>query len=110
MPVCMPCVDVRDIGRAHIVAMTTKDAAGHRHCVVTEGVWVADMAQMLEDEFGGQGYSVTKRVEPPNEKPPRYDTTRMRKVLGITPIPIRQSLVDMAYRLIEMGQLPKTDA
>ena len=37
------------------------------------------------------------------------DTSRMRNVLKINPIPIRQSLVDMTHRLIEMGQLPRTD-
>ena len=109
MPIIFPCVDVRDVARAHVAAMTTKDAAGHRHCLNTEGFWCSDIAQMLKDEFGGQGYSVTKRTETPSAKPPHFDTTRMRSVLGINPIPIRKSLVDMGYRIIEMGLLPKTE-
>ena len=53
-PVCVPCVDVRDVARAHVAAMTTEEAAGHRHCLVTDMLWYADMAQMetsVDDEI-----------------------------------------------------------
>ena len=108
-PVQTPCIDVRDVARAHLAAMTTTEAAGKRHCLVTEVLWMSDLARMLCEEFSEQGYSVTKPVEPPNEKKSRFDTSRMRKVLKINPIPIRQSLVDMTHRLIEMEQLPRTE-
>ena len=102
------CVDVRDVARAHVAAMTTKEAAGHRHCLVTESLWFADLAKVLHEEFAGQGYNVTKWVEPPNEEMPHFDT-RMSRVVTSQPISIRQSVIEMAHRLIEIGQLPKTD-
>ena len=37
------------------------------------------------------------------------DSDRMEKVLGITnPIKMKQSLVDMAYSMIEAGKIKKT--
>ena len=42
----MVCVDVRDVARAHINAMTIPEAAGNRHITATENVWFADAAKV----------------------------------------------------------------
>ncbi len=43
----LPCVDVRDSALAHIRAMTSPQAAGHRHIVFTENLWMTEVAQVL---------------------------------------------------------------
>ena len=36
------------------------------------------------------------------------ESDRMTNVLGITPISMKQSLIDMAYSMIEAGKIKKT--
>ena len=42
----MVCVDVRDVARAHINAMTIPEAAGNRHITATENAWFAEIAKV----------------------------------------------------------------
>ena len=39
-----------------------------------------------------------------------YRSDRMTKVLGITPYTLKQSLIDMAYSMIESGKIKKTSS
>nr|KAG5693544.1 hypothetical protein BaRGS_019870 [Batillaria attramentaria] len=39
----------------------------------------------------------------------RYDNRRFREVLGIQPRDVRDSIIEMAYALIESGFVKKTD-
>ena len=50
--------DVRDVANAHYKAMITPEAAGHRHIVSTEGLWLKDLAQYVSSEFKPLGYNV----------------------------------------------------
>ena len=80
------------------------------------------MAVILQQEFQGQGYrfktgrlpkfvlqiaglfSYTARTAAKGVgKVLTYDTDRMRSVLGINPIPLEQTLVEMGYSLIDYG-------
>ena len=122
-----PCIDVRDVARAHVVAMTLPEAAGHRHCLSTEDLWFKDMGEALSEEFGSQGYNVPTREAPyfllwilgrfdksvrmllPNvDAKSTVNTERMREVLKIEPIAMKKSLVDMTYAAIEKGFVKKT--
>ena len=38
--------DVRDVALAHLRAMTTPEAAGHRHIVYTGSVWMQDFSKV----------------------------------------------------------------
>ena len=55
-----PLVDVRDVAKAHVLAMTAPAAAGERFIVTSETVWYADIAATLKAE----GFRVTTRVIP----------------------------------------------
>lgn len=120
-------VDVRDVAQAHIQAMTRPDCAGHRHIVVTHPVWIKDMALVLKEEFESQGYNVPtaelpnfmikiaslfdrelKTISPGLGNQARFDSSRMKNVLGIPGREIKSTLLDMAYAMIEAGFIKKT--
>lgn len=122
-----PVVDVRDVAAAHIKAMTLDDAAGKRHLIVNSNVWMKEMATILSKEFKTQGYNVPtancpgpilwltslfdrtiKMVMPDIGKVYKFDNTRMKDVLQITPHEIKDTLIEMAYSLIEAGLIKKT--
>lgn len=122
-----PVVDVRDVALAHIKAMTVEEAAGKRHLIVNQNAWMKEMAQILAKEFKPQGYNVPtancpnpilwmtslfdktiKMVMPNIGKVYKFDNARMKDVLGITPIELKETLIEMAYSLIETGLVKKT--
>ena len=39
-------IDVRDVARAHISAMTVPEAAGNRHILASSNVWFYDFAKV----------------------------------------------------------------
>lgn len=115
-------VDVRDVAAAHIAAMETPEAAGHRHILVAGNLWMREIALILQQEFQSQGYRIktgrlpkflmwiagifdaTARSSVKNiGKVVTYRTDRMRSVLGINPIPMEQTLIEMAHSLIQYG-------
>eukprot|EP00123_Amoebidium_parasiticum_P014667 comp22587_c0_seq2/m.34599 comp22587_c0_seq2/g.34599 ORF comp22587_c0_seq2/g.34599 comp22587_c0_seq2/m.34599 type:complete len:342 (-) comp22587_c0_seq2:189-1214(-) len=49
-------VDVRDVAQAHIVAMTSPEAAGHRHVMTARCAFMKEEAAILDKEFGPKGY------------------------------------------------------
>jgi nucleoside-diphosphate-sugar epimerase len=118
-------VDVRDVARAHRLAMETPAAAGNRYIVAGDHVWMRECAQTLAEVFAPLGYKV------PTGRLPywlmwvvgRFDKTvrmalgyvglrqqvsheKARRDLGWTPRPVRDTLVDMARSLIEQGIVP----
>ncbi|GFS14480.1 NADPH-dependent aldehyde reductase ARI1-like isoform X1 [Elysia marginata] len=120
--------DVRDVARVHLVCMTHPEAAGNRHIVYTKFMQLPEIGDVLKTEFHTQGYDpLTKTV--PNiavrimswfdsetssryntlKQPMPFDNFKLRNVLEIEPISAEKSLIDMVYRLIELGMLPKTD-
>ena len=52
----MPCIDIRDVATAHVIAMTLPDAAGHRHILSNTYHWLPEIGQILAQEFSSQGY------------------------------------------------------
>ncbi len=95
------CVDVRDVALAHIQAMTIPEAAGKRHIIANNNMWVADLAKFYDEEFTCQGYSIPtktapyfllwlsslfdksiKMMLPPIGREINMDNTRMTEVLG----------------------------
>lgn len=119
--------DVRDVALAHLRAMTLPEAAGNRHLVRSEHLWMHDIARILKEEFSRYGYFVPSIIAPyigvylfsfidnsSNLVLPRYgksylySNTRMTEVLKINPRCARQTVLDTAYSLIECGMLKKT--
>lgn len=62
-------------------------------------------AEILKEEFEPKGFTISTESEPVKEKGSnaKIDDTRMRKVLGITPIDFKKTLIDMANSFIEHG-------
>lgn len=120
-------VDVRDVASAHVKAMTLEEAAGKRFIVHANEMWMKDIAQVLAKEFKSQGYNVptincpnfvlqlrslydkeVKKYLPQVGKIFKLDNTKMKETLGITPKECKETIIDMAYSLIEAGVIKKT--
>ncbi|XP_071498585.1 uncharacterized protein [Diadema antillarum] len=117
-----PVCDVRDVARAHVIAMTLPEAAGNRHIISPYNLWFKEMSEILRPEFRDKGYRPPTSVAPgfllrfaglfsQNAKTisqlsghvAKFSDTRLRHVLGITPYDPKDSLIDMAYSCIEKG-------
>ena len=44
-------VDVRDVAQAHINAISSDAAQGHRHILVKEGLWMREIGAYLRQAF-----------------------------------------------------------
>jgi nucleoside-diphosphate-sugar epimerase len=125
-----PGVDVRDVARAHILAMTAPGAAGRRFISVSFDFSAREVSSMLAEEFGPIGYRVTT-TPLPNwllrilalfdsslaailvhiGLRPRFDISPAEKVLGMrTWRGVRESCLDQAYSLIALGIVPDRSA
>lgn len=120
--ICLGCCDVRDVAKAHILAMEKPEAAGKRFITNEKCLWLKEIAQVLAKEFGPLGYNVPLKVAPypilwlgsffdktTDMMLPyagqelKLDNTRIRTVLGLEMIPVEKSIIDMGHSLIEKG-------
>jgi nucleoside-diphosphate-sugar epimerase len=118
-------VDVRDVATAHRLALETPEAAGNRYIVAGEHLWMQEIAAVLAAEFNPKGYRVPTGRLPTwlfrvlalfdaSIRPAlafvgrREDVSadKARRELGWTPRPARESILDTAYNLIELGLAP----
>jgi nucleoside-diphosphate-sugar epimerase len=118
-------VDVRDVAAAHRLAMESPVAAGNRYVVAGDFMWMRDIAAVLAEEFNPRGYRVPTGTMPtsllrmvglfdPSVRQALDFVGRMelvtadkaRSELGWTMRPIRDSIVDTANSLIELGLVP----
>ncbi len=115
-------VDVRDVADLHIRAMTAPEAAGQRFIAAGDFAWMAEMAQILRDGLGAQAAKVPTRkvpdfvlrlvalvdrdlgaVTPSLGKKHEYSSAKAQKVLGWTPRPMAQTVLDCGRSLIAAG-------
>lgn len=115
-------VDVRDVAAAHLVAMTTPEAAGQRFCCAIEHASIASIAEILDRNFSKDGYRIPRRAVPGwvmrlaavfdktarlalQELGLRQDVSsaRIREVLGWSPRGLEEMVVDMGRSMIEHG-------
>ena len=120
--------DVRQVALAHIKAMVIPEAVNNRHIIVssTTSSSFKDYGLILAEEFDPKGYNVPTKVAchclikmmaltdktaalivPGLGKKINFDNRRMREVLKIEPMPVKQSLIDMANSLIQQGKIKK---
>ena len=116
-------VDVRDAAAAHRLALETPQAAGNRYIVAGDNIWMRDIAAVLAEEFNRKGYRVPTRQLPTwllraialfDRSIPRYmigrpelvSADKARRELGWTLRPARESILDTAHSLIELGLAP----
>ena len=122
----MPIVDVRDVAAAHIKGLEADGAPNHRFLLVSHNVWMLEVAQQLKAEFESQGYKIktgklpkpvmwlskffndgARAIYPSLDHVLTYDVEPMRSILGINPLPSEQTIMEMAYSLIELGVVPR---
>lgn len=118
-------VDVRDVAVAHRLALEAPAAAGNRYIVAGEHMWLREIAAVLAAEFNSKGYRVPTGSLPTwmlhvialfdaSLRPVlslvgrREDVSadKARRELGWTSRPARESILDTAYSLIELGLAP----
>lgn len=62
---CLGVVDVRDVARAHILAMTNEKTDGERILITHERpTWFKDMRDWLMEEFKSHGYLMSPLTVP----------------------------------------------
>jgi dihydroflavonol-4-reductase len=115
-------VDVRDVARAHVLAVETPGAAGNRYICAGENVWFGEIAQILGEEFGPRGYRVPRRRMPywMLWTAGRFDrevrlgldfvgsaeqvsADKARRELGWSMRPVRETVVDTGRSIIDLG-------
>ncbi|MBJ7348303.1 MAG: NAD-dependent epimerase/dehydratase family protein, partial [Thermoleophilaceae bacterium] len=115
-------VDVRDVARLEVLAMTAPEAAGKRFVAVSEFAWMADIAAVLRERLGESARKVPRRTAPnfavkamalfdPDVrsivgnlgKKTIYSAERAKTLLGWAPRPAAESVVDCAESLIATG-------
>jgi dihydroflavonol-4-reductase len=116
-------VDVRDLVDVHIRAMTSPDAAGQRFLATGSFMWMAEIARVLREGLGADGRRVPTRqvpdvvvrfaarftdrslreITPALGRRNRHTTEKARRVLGWSPRPARETVLDCARSLIEHG-------
>jgi dihydroflavonol-4-reductase len=118
-------VDVRDVAIAHRLALESPVAVGNRYIVAGGHTWMRDIAAMLAEEFNPRGYRVPTRGVPAwlLRVIARFDASvrptldflgrrelvsadKAHRELGWTMRPLRDTVVDTANSLIELGLAP----
>lgn len=118
-------VDVRDVAVAHRLAMESPIAPGNRYILAGENVWMREIAAVLAEEFGPRGYRVPTGSMPtwllrlvalfdPSVRQAldfvgrseRVTSDKARGELEWNMRPVRDTIIDTANSLIEMGLVP----
>ncbi|EJW75664.1 hypothetical protein WUBG_13429 [Wuchereria bancrofti] len=118
-------VDVRDVARAHIRAMECANCNGERILITaTPSVWFSQLTRWLHDEFKSQGFLISRVTTPnwlaklyakmtcdPHFEAVKYrlgaklhfDNTKSRRLLQMEYMPIKKSVIDMVYSMLDYG-------
>jgi nucleoside-diphosphate-sugar epimerase len=115
-------VDVRDVADLHLRAMTAPEAAGERFLGAGRFLWMHDVAEILRDRLGSSAAKVPTRKVPnfmvramarldPSLRPVVGDLGKRRllssekakTMLGWSPRPIEETVVDTAESLMRVG-------
>ena len=121
-------VHVKDVAKAHILAMEMNEAAGKRHIITAnESMSLIDIADVIHQEFTPQGYTIpTKGLSKVVLWPWKFlnkdvkllytllgrkvifDNQRMRNDLGLRQMEdVRKGIIESCYSLIELGLISK---
>lgn len=114
MPMVLGCVDVRDVGLAHIRAAQREEATGKRFILSSERSYPQlEMAAALKkalEKIGGAekliaNLPTTQKGDAP--LPALYTHSRAETVLGIEFTPLEKTLEDMARFFLDNGIVTK---
>ncbi|KAF2354261.1 NAD-dependent epimerase/dehydratase [Trinorchestia longiramus] len=122
-----PFCDVRDVARVHLACLANPETVGKRHLVYSAPAYVSEIREILAAEFNPQGckigswsmpnfivhvlswFSQTMKTDVAVRlnNVVEVDPSRMVKVLGIQPTPLKDAVLDLAYSLFELGVVDK---
>lgn len=120
-----PCVDVRDVAKAHLQGVLVPEAAGQRFILVNEGVWFMSIGKWLHDKWGNKFKCVHKSLpkfllslatlwdeEARTVKPfwgviKTFDNEKTKQVLGIRFTDMKHSVCEMSETLVATGYVTK---
>ena len=96
------------MAQAHLLGIKNKSAAGNRYILVAETLWFSDFAQILREKFTPLGWPVTAQdaPKPEEQKPKTFDNSASKK-LGVKYRPFKDTLIDMAEKMIQLGTISK---
>lgn len=100
--------DVRDVADAHRAAMAEPGAAGKRYLVLADGPTMTflEVAETLRESLGCDAALVPTREAAGEELPPLViHNERAKTELGLRPRPVRETIVETARSLQELGML-----
>jgi dihydroflavonol-4-reductase len=115
-------VDVRDVAKLHVEAMTAPQAGGQRLIAAGTFLWLSDVAEILRERLGPDAAKVPRRNVPNfvvramalfdpsvrtivgdlGEKT-TYSLENARQRTGWTPRPVQDTIVDCANSLLAMA-------
>jgi dihydroflavonol-4-reductase len=117
-----PLVDVRDVVDLHLRAMTMPEAKGERFIASTQFLWMSEIAATLREGLGPRAPKVPtrnvpsfvirlmsifdrslRRVTPNLGRKRQFSSAKAQRVLGWSPRPVKQSVLDCAESLIAKG-------
>ncbi len=115
-------VDVRDIAKLELLAMTTPEAGGNRFIGVSEFTWMSEIAKTLREELGKDASKVptreapnflirllglfdgsVKSIVPQLGVKQEYSNRHARDLLGWNPRPVAESVVDCGRSIVAEG-------
>jgi len=115
-------VDVRDVARAHIAALSAPEAAGKRYICSSGGMWMIEIATLLDKEFGPKGYKIplskvpnfviwivglwdqdAAGTYPRLDKKQLLSNQRIVEDLKLQFLPVQETISEMANSLIAVG-------
>ena len=119
-------VDVRDVAKAHLKAIESKNTDGQRYiCCAKKHLWFEDIAKILDKEFSKYGYKVASRkfwyivvklasfwnyqasgLLPFWDKDGILHNEKIVKELGMEFIGVEEGILSLAYSLIKNGIIP----
>jgi dihydroflavonol-4-reductase len=115
-------VDVRDVAELQVRAMTAPEAGGKRFVAVAQFRWMAEVAELLRERLGAEAPKVPKRGIPDLAvramglfdpgvrsitaqlgRKLSYSSARAEQVLGWSPRPVEETVVECARSLLDRG-------
>jgi dihydroflavonol-4-reductase len=120
-------VDVRDVANLQLRAMTTPEAGGERFIAVESFRWMEDVAEVLREGIGEAAARVPKRTVPnllvramalvdPGIRSivgqlgrrTEISSEKAKTLLGWSPRPTQETIIDCAQSLIDQGIVKQT--
>ncbi|KAK4057451.1 hypothetical protein OIO90_001520 [Microbotryomycetes sp. JL221] len=94
-------IDVRDLAKAHVLAVTKPEAAGQRYLLIAHHFDNTQIADILRKKFADQADRVPQAAvkEDPHFK---SDSSKAEKQLGLKWIPFEQTVIDSAKALFAL--------